>query len=143
MRTRKEIDDNLLESTGQLQVRELVSNLPDDSLSLAWRSSLNEKLLVTAQKSRRRQMLTTWIMKPAFGLALAGAFAAVIMFRVSGMEDPLPVAQGHLEAALVREHQQNVTLSDVVGYGINPMESHPTEGAVSMEDWSEVDIDSL
>ncbi len=134
-----EFDDTLLEGSGQEFVRKLVSNVPDDELSLAWRSALNERLLVAAPLKKQKM---AWFLRPAMGLAFAGALAAVVMIRTSPMETPIVRSTGTLEAALVRDHQQNLMMSDVAGLGVNPLESRPTESSVG-DDWSEVDFTSL
>jgi hypothetical protein len=141
MNRENQFDDSKLQSEGQMMVKNLVSSLPEDQLSMAWRSSLNEQLLKTAAKTRRRQYLG-WIARPAFGLAFAGALAAVVMIRTAPVPASHVRSSGRLEAALVQEHQQNLLMSDVAGVGMMPSESRPTENAAS-EDWSEVDLESL
>lgn len=136
-----QFDDSKLEGEGQMMVKTLVSSLPEEELSMAWRSSLNEELRKTAVKSRRRQYLG-WIARPAFGLAFAGALAAVVMIRTAPTSTPSVRSSGRLEAALVQEHQQNLLMSDVAGVGMYPIESRPTENAPA-DDWSEVDLESL
>ena len=142
MKMKNEFDDRMLESDGQQQVRQLVSGLPEDTLSMAWRSSLNEKLMQNAKQNRRRQLLT-WTLRPALGLGLAGIFAFVVMFRASTVSEPAPVHKtNQLEAALVHDHEQNLLMSDVAGVGLNPIESRPTQSTES-DAWSEVDFESL
>ena len=138
---RTEFDDTLLEGSGQEFVRKLVANVPDDELSMAWRSSLNERLRAEAAPAPKRQRMA-WFLRPALGLAFAGALAAVVMLRTSPMETPTVRKSGNLEAALVQDHQQTIVMSDVAGFGMNPMESRPTETSMG-EDWSEVDFESL
>ena len=137
-----QFDDTKLESPGQVQMSRLVGGLPEDSLSLAWRSQMNEKLMVAAKATQRKKRLG-WVLKPAFGLACASALAVLVTFRT----DPMPTSfhsTGALEAAIVQKHVDNVEYSDMVGAGLNPMESKPTAGYVtSSSDWSEVDLDSL
>jgi hypothetical protein len=142
-----EVDDKALESPAQKQVHELVSQLPEDSLSLAWRSALNEKLLATAPKPRRS--VWTWMMKPAAGLAVAGALAVVLISRTGISPSPSPVAvnqttsNGQLEAALIQDHRELVQVSDVVGAGLNPEESSPSETLTLDGNWNEYDFESL
>jgi hypothetical protein len=40
------------------------------------------------------------------------------------------------------DHQQSIVMSDVAGFGVNPLESRPTESNLG-DDWSEVDFESL
>ncbi len=138
---RKEFDDTLLEGSGQEFVRGLVANVPDDDLSMAWRSSLNERLLQTAHVAPKKQRMA-WFLRPAMGLAFASALAAVLMIRMSPPSSSIVRTTGSLEAALVRDHEQNIVMSDVAGLGVNPMESRPTDSNLG-DDWSEVDFESL
>jgi hypothetical protein len=141
MNSRNEFDDTKLNDAGQKMVRELVSNLPEDELSLAWRSALNEQLLQTAQAKRKRQRFL-FVFRPAMGLALAGAMAAVVMIRTSQMSIPTVRDTSNLEAVLVQDHQQNIVMSDLAGFSMIPAESRPTEGSIS-DPWSEFDLESL
>jgi hypothetical protein len=135
-----EFNDSLLEADGQKLIQRLVAEVPDDELSLAWRSSLNEQLIqVAAVKHKKR---SSWLLKPAFGLAFAGALAAVVMIRTAPVNTPSVESSGTLEAALVRDHQQSMIVSDVVGIGLNPLESRPTD-VPPLDEWSEVDLESL
>ena len=139
---RTQFDDKMLEGAGQEFVRNLVSSVPDDELSMAWRSSLNERLLVTAQQTQKKKQRVAWFLRPAMGLSLTGALAALLMIRTAPMTMPAVRSSGNLEAALVQDHQQNLVMSDVAGLGVNPMESRPTESIMS-DDWAEVDFESL
>ena len=137
------IDDSMLESPAQDRMRELVSSLPEDSLSLAWRSQLNERLLESAGRSRRRSRML-WVLKPSLGLAMAGALAAVVMLKLDTVQPVVAHQNSGLEAALVQDHRSSVELTDMVGAGLNPLESHPTSSyAADGSDWNEVDLDSL
>src|SRR5690606_38106834 len=99
---RNQIDDAKLTSPGQEKIREIVSGLPVDSLSMAWRSSLNEQLRQTATVARKRRRFQL-LMRPAVGLAAAGALAVVAMLQTGGLKSgPTSVASGTLEAALVQ-----------------------------------------
>jgi hypothetical protein len=141
MKRRNEFDDKLLEGEGQALVHKLVAGMPDEDLSMAWRSALNERLLETAAHQRRRQRVA-WFMRPAMGLAFAGALAAVVMIRTAPVGAPIRTHSGALEAALVQDHRQNAFTSEVAGLGVNPLESRPTE-VITGSDWSEFELESL
>ena len=138
-----EFNEDDLNSPAQRQMQDLVSHLPEDTLSMAWRSSLNEKLLATAPKPKRS--VWSWLMKPAVGLGFAGALAVVLLVRTDVMAPvatPTP-SNGALEAALVRDHRDLVHMTDVVGAGLIPDESTPSQSYSVDNEWSDVDLDSL
>jgi hypothetical protein len=136
-------EDEMLECTSQLKVREMVSGLPDDSLSMAWRSALNEKLIAAGKVSRQRKRMNL-ILRPAFGLAVASALALVLVMQPSRIAPPSSTKNPGLAAALVKDHRENVELTDMVGSGLNPLESRPTDSLIDDPiGWSDVDIDSL
>jgi hypothetical protein len=60
-------------------VHGLVQGLPEETVSLQWRSELNERILATAAQPRRSWLAWAW--RPAVGLALTASVAGVIMFR--------------------------------------------------------------
>lgn len=136
--------DKALASVGQEQVRQLVSQLPEDTLSMAWRSSLNEKLLEASAANARRKR-RAWMFRPAFGLAVAGALAAIAFIQPSFRNGSPSVSHstGTLEAALVMDHQTNVELSDLSGAGLNPAEASPSQNISTDGEWSDIDLDSL
>lgn len=142
--------DSLLDQPGQAFVREAVRSMPDDSLSLSWRSALNEKLLAESEKKvKRRRFQLVW--RPAFGLAVAGALATMWIIRpdsaMPGISSPSNRAEMSLEAALVDAHRLSSLESDVAGTGLRPLEQRYVTRNVSQDfelpDWNEIDIDSL
>ncbi len=76
--------DEKLERTEGL--RGLVHSLPEETVSLKWRSELNERLLMDAAKPKRSWF--AWMWRPAAGLAVAGAVTAVVF-----MNAPKPVLE--------------------------------------------------
>jgi hypothetical protein len=138
--------DERLASSAQQSVRGLVASLPDEQVSMAWRSSLNERLLQSAAKKRRQRVLS-WVLKPAFGLAVAGALATVIIMRQPAQEPTsVPPSSGAIEASIVAVHRENAAYSDMVGAGLAPVEATSDRTTKSVEtapDWNEVDIDTL
>ena len=138
--------DAQLASPAQNAMREVVQALPEDSLSMAWRSGLNERLLVEGARHQRRRRFF-WLLRPAAGLAMAGALAAVFMIRTSAVPDVAPKAAGSdsFEAALLSAHNEASQFADVAGSGVRPMEAAyaSRDRAPDNLDWSEVDIESL
>lgn len=143
--------DEKLEGASQQAIRSVVKGLPEDTLSMAWRSSLNEKILAEAAVKPKRRSVS-WFLRPALGLGLACTLAVVVLFRGHGVSpsSSLPADTEGLEAALVNVHQQATLASDVAGVGLSPVEmvaySSPSSSSNSrsaMPQWSEADLDSL
>jgi hypothetical protein len=122
------VEKNLI-SDSQLAVAKIVAALPDESVSMVWRSNLNEALRETAAKSRKRRLMLNFL-SPVAGLSAACALAFVVFVKPSPSLPkvaPSPVRSqiadsSSLEAGLLRLHQDDVRLSDVVGSGLNPTE---------------------
>jgi len=142
--------DEKLESVSQQAMRSVVKGMPEDALSMAWRSSLNEKLLLEAATKQKRRRIN-WFLRPALGLGLACTLAVVMVFHGQGGAAKFRPAAGSngLEAALVNVHQQSTLASEVAGVGLSPVEmvaygpSSRSELATPAPNWSEADLDSL
>lgn len=134
--------DEKLNTSGQLQVRDLVKGLAEDQVSMAWRSSLNEKLLQAAPVKR-----SAWsrILRPALGLAAAGALA--LTFVMQQPEAKGVISGGNssaLEARLMADHQQTIALVDLSGPGLSPDETNYVSSEPSTDyDSLEVDLSAL
>lgn len=149
----KVVSDEQLNDPAQRAVQNFVRDLPEDSLSMAWRSGLNEKLIAESQRYQKR---SRWllIMRPIAGFALAGCLAVVLMVR-SGSLDPRAgtnsgaTGRSSIEAQLLDTHEQVDQYAEVAGTGLRPTETMfvSRNGApaapTSSVDWDEVDVDSL
>ncbi|HVT13566.1 MAG TPA: hypothetical protein VHE55_14975 [Fimbriimonadaceae bacterium] len=112
---KREILEEELNSPEQLHVRELVRALPDETLSLTWRSGLNARL--QSEMVRRRKLnLFGWVWKPAVGLALAGALAVAFIIPPKGSA---PARGGELEKALVTHYVESTASWEVAGDGVS------------------------
>lgn len=136
-------EDSRLSTPSQLAIKSLVAAIPDEEVSLAWRSSLNQKLMLeVAKKQRRRHMF--WIASPIAGLSVAAALAFVVMFHPVS-HHAAPKTDLSLEAAIVADHHKEVLETDLSSAGLNGAEV-ATEANVSDPDqgvWSESDVESL
>jgi hypothetical protein len=121
--------DERLEESGQQVVRALVRDLPEEPVSLAWRSELNEKLNKAA--ASRRRVRRFWnITAPSLALSAACALAFMMLGRTGsqapGIGQPTgPVVSRpapDLASELVNAHQEAVFVSDVAGSGLAPTE---------------------
>lgn len=136
--------DAQLATPAQNAMRDFVRALPEDAPSMAWRSGLNEALLAEGAKRQRRRRFF-WVFRPAVGLAMAGALAAVFVIRTSSVVVPTPQPTTSFEAELLSAHTQVSQFADVAGSGVRPTEATYVSRDRSSEDfdWSEVDIESL
>jgi len=136
--------DSKLESTGQLQVRQLVQSMPDEPVSMAWRSSLNERVMASIEAKRRKRR-AAWFLSPALGLGLAGALAFVVLTKPTVGADPQPKASASIEAQLVASHQDTIRYYEGTGIGLSQDEVVNGKSSVSgiSSDYGEVDLASL
>jgi len=133
--------DALLKSESQQAISKFINELPDENLSMAWRSSLNERLRGTEAVPRWKLRLgTSW--RPAVGLALATCLAIAVTLRTP--QTVRPAADSNLEASLVSTYDDSVNSETVAGAGLSVHEvSDTTSTSNSSSDWSESDLNSL
>jgi len=136
--------DERLASAAQTEMRKVVKALPEDGLSLAWRSSLNERLMKTAVRQRRKQILG-WIVKPAFGLAVAGALSVVLFTRqLAPQSSSFTSTSGGIEASIVSAHREETSYVDIVGASLTPVEAKNDQSTgLAAPDLGESDLESL
>lgn len=137
--------DALLKSETQKVIQRAVRSLPEESLSLSWRSDLNERLRQVRPVSRWRARLTI-VWKPALGVALASCLALVLTLRTT------PITQkptdSNLEASMVSVYNDSANADEVSDSGlafheINDTTSTSTTSDSSSTNWSESDLSSL
>lgn len=144
MKQRIDNMDAKLATPSQEAMRQVVQSLPDETVSLAWRSALNEKVLAAAKVQHKRRVLY-WFLRPAAGLALAGAMAAVVLFRQPTPTSRPAASTYGVEAALIAAHDDATRYNDITGSGLSPVEVAfgATQKTTSGVDWTEVDVESL
>jgi len=142
----REMDDTKLNSEGQQAIRKVVQALPEDSLSMAWRSSLNEQLLQVAVVQKKKQRWN-WAIKPVVGLSFAMALAGVVLFMPAHPHSSKPptVANRGLESAIITDHHNSALLDEVSTAGLNASETKTEANPQDPDDgiWSESDVESL
>ena len=138
----QELDAKLAEQ-GQMEMRRLVQSMSEETLSLSWRSQLNETLLArVAARQRRRRF--TWFVSPALGLGVAGALAFVWMARTPEVRNPIEeVNRPQIEESLVATYQDTLRYTDITGVGLNPDEVVNRRTLSATADIVEVSLDSL
>jgi hypothetical protein len=142
--------DSNLASVNQQAVREVVRQLPEDSLSMAWRSSLNERLMAEAQ-IRKPRWRVSWIAMPAAGVFVACAFAAIVFIHAPTSSDTIltrgpGVSSDALATGLFDAYKQESASREIEGSGPDTSVevSKPSIVDVASDSFgSEVDSDSL
>lgn len=118
------VTDEMLTSQSQAQTRALVAGLKEDSLSMAWRSELNLKLLAAADKKKktlRTRRFLTW--GSSVGVAaLAGSFA-IMMFQPGKTISGTNGDGSRLAREFVQVHNESTVLASVSGAGVNQRET--------------------
>lgn len=133
----RELDEKLAQTQS---IAGVVRSLPEETLSMAWRSSLNERVLVEAAK-RQRSRHIAWIWRPAVGLALASSLAMAILWKSAPIEHRQPVSVS-IEASLLDLHRESVVASEVAGQGsVGTVEEAPKVEFTNP--WTEDDLNSL
>lgn len=136
-------DDARLNSTGQQAVQKLIRSLPEDSLSMAWRSSLNEQLLTVASTQRKKRRFL-WIVRPACGLSLACVFALVVMFQPR-VHHSTTVPDRGIETAIMSDHHYSSVMNEVSGAGLslNEITNDANTEDPDVDQWNESDVQGL
>lgn len=119
MRKEASIQDSQLESPSQQKVASLIKAMPEEELSLSWRSNLNVKLLEAQQaKAKRKQVRRFYAWGSSLSVGLAASVFAFVMFQAPPVsrQDNKVVNSG-LASELVKAHQESMVLVSVSGTG--------------------------
>lgn len=104
--------DRELNSPIQMEVARLVRELPEEVPSMAWRSSLNDKIRLQAAQVRRKKMVINWVFRPALGLGLASV-AALMMFTHTAPPASRPDKSAEVADAIVRTYSDELQNREV------------------------------
>lgn len=132
--------DALLQSEVQQTIKRTIKSLPEESLSMSWRSDLNERLRqVRPTPWWKAKVAVAW--KPALGLAFVSCLAFMLTLKTTST----PIHRtDNLEASLVRVYDDTANSDEVAGSGLAIHEvSDTTNTGQSSSDWSESDLSSL
>lgn len=134
--------DAKLESAGQRQMRQLVQSMPDEQVSMAWRSALNQRVMANVEAKRKKRR-AAWFLSPALGLGLAGALAFVFIARTP-TAPPEHSSQSSIEAKLVATHQDFLRYSEGTGSGLSQDEVVNGKSVTTVStDYGDIDLTSL
>ena len=114
----------MLEASGQQSVRQLIKAMPEDTVSLQWRSSLNEKLLALAPGKKKLSALVIGF-RTLTGLGIASILFLVVFTRVSTVKPMLSqsFSGSALASALLDEHRHSEDSGEIAGAGVADVES--------------------
>jgi hypothetical protein len=133
--------DEALNDVGQQFVAQSVKRLPMDDVNLAWRSQLNEKLLVEQTRIRKvRKQNLIW--RPVAGLAMASALAFTLMIPRSTLTTIEPngaIEANVMHAHMIAERNYELTGSAVVTRETN-LDAVPQTASY---EWEEADLGAL
>ena|SRR5579871_1609421 len=133
-----------LDSASQRQMREVVKALPEETLSLAWRSELNAKLREgTASQQRSRRF--GWAWKPAAGLVAASALAFTLVFHQPSPAIEQAAAGSGLEKALVNHYVDSTASWEVAGDGVtvNEVKEAASANPVPVDNNDQEDVGAI
>lgn len=137
--------DEHLQTESQQLLKSVVSAVPDEEVSMTWRSNLNGRLLELGKSvEKRRRSLLIW--RPALGLGLAGLLALVLVLKPYEVDPPAAnVATMSVEATLLDEHMEAVRATEIAGAGLASYEARPTPVSAGEDyyDWQRVDFEAL
>lgn len=132
------LDEKLAESE---PIAGLVRSLPEESVSMAWRSALNERVLAESARRQKSQRIA-WVWRPAAGLAVASGLAMALLFKSAPVESP-PLARVPIEASLLDLHREAVVASEVSGQTPSGVPEEAPKLDASTNPWTEDDLNNL
>ena len=112
--------DERLSSESQIAMSNVVKSLPDDSLSMAWRSQLNERVLADHARFERKRRF--WVFARPAMAAVAAASLAVVFIRRTPTPSVVQRPAGSVEQTLIQAHVDTSQGMDVAGIGLTPDE---------------------
>ncbi|HZH99219.1 MAG TPA: hypothetical protein VEX38_09630 [Fimbriimonadaceae bacterium] len=134
--------DEALDSGAQKQIAQILKAMPDQEPNLQWTASLNERLYVVQEKTRRRARWNR-VLQPVAGFSLVGALAMAVLVNLQPSPKPGPKAIG-IEARLVSTHRESLGVTDLTGAGLSSHEvDQKTVAMPAGYDWNEVDLGAL
>jgi hypothetical protein len=129
--------DGELSSPAQQRVREIVHSLPEETLSLSWRSDLNARLRSEAAR-RRKLNLFGWVWKPAVGVAFAAVLVLAFVARMPNM-GPVERPRPNVEQALIGSYVDTTASLDIAG-DVSPMGEKDQPQKPVQGDWEQEDV---
>lgn len=135
--------NKILDSDASRAVQVIVRSMPDDTPSMAWRSSLNERLLSLGPVKKRLSAFGIALRAGVGATALAAIFVAVLLIhKGNGSTHEAERADGKaLAASLISEYHESVDSSEIAGSGVSVGEQE--RGSSAEDDNLDTDSDTL
>lgn len=136
--------DQALDSKGSQAIREIVKGLPEEELSMLWRSQLNDKIQAMATPKKSRFGGLVW--KTGLGLGLAGVMAFAMIMKMPSSHASMTASPQNIEATLLNSHAEGEVAAEVAGPGSVSTASMTTQTSTSAQtlvDWSMTDTEAL
>ena len=130
------VDDAQLSSASQLNVASLIKSLPDEELSISWRSELNVKLMAARQAKKKQKVAKRvfgWGSSLSFGVA-ATAYMMVMTNATTVVAPNSKLESPSFATELVRTHQESVVLASVSGTSSLDKETSISEDSYNQQD---------
>jgi hypothetical protein len=133
--------DDRLHSEAQNKLRQIVKALPEDTPSLHWRSSLNERILALGPMKKRLSAFAITVRTLAGASVACLVCLGVFMWQSRNSEvGPQKTESGPgLASALINEHRDSVESGEITGAGI----SGTPEANNLVESTQDSDLDAL
>ena len=130
------IDESKLNSPSQLRVASLIKSMPEEDLSLSWRSELNVKLMeIQNAKSKRKSTKRFFAFGSSLSAAVAVAGYALFMANTNTITPPVgKIDSSGFATELVRTHQESLVTLSVSGTSSAARESAPADDSFDGQD---------
>ena len=133
--------DELLNSPVQQTVGKTVRSLPQESVSLQWRSALNEKLRALQPMGEKVSILIIGFRALA-GVGLASLVCLALYSKFAPQSIPRRASSQNVASALIAEHRDSVASSEIAGPGIVDGESE-SKNTADGGDSTSADLETL
>lgn len=144
-RVRREEIDQALEGSESRKIAKAIKKLPEDELSLSWRSQLNEKIAqeATRKAKTRRSWRLAW--GTGMGLGLSATTAVVFMLVLAKPDvSMIPTrTERSFESEIVAVHQQVVQSGTIAGEGLSALDETPSTAKKAQYEWKQEDLEAL
>ena len=130
------LDEAKLNSAAQLQVASLIKAIPDEDLSLSWRSELNMKLMAAHQAKRKQKSTKRFF---AWGSSLSAgvaAFSYIVLMANTGTigSSMVKADSSSIAKELVQTHQESLVVASVSGTGSAARETALSDDSFESQD---------
>ena len=139
----KALDEKLRSAEGT-KVAQVVSALPEEELSLAWRSQLNEKLnLATDKKRKKKTWNRIWSYSAGLGLSTVAGIALFLAILPNDPEVKNLMNSNSYEKEMLVAHHTAVRSTDIAGEGLSALDESELIVNGNNNEWKQEDLEAL